>query len=149
MEAQERFFLRSDRNRNNMARKEEHVHKFKRLKYKSGNTIFHCVLPDCVKKMNIALALGKRSICWRRGEPFILNEYSLRLSKPHCENCHKPKNDKEDPPLRHTIEIYSGASDTTLGLSERLKKLTSGNSNTLGLTDTIEPTTEIEQEKDG
>lgn len=75
-----------------MVTKTQHICKFKRLKYKTGNTIFFCSLPDCNKKLNTALALGKRSICWRCGEPFIMNEYSLRLAKPHCENCHKPKN---------------------------------------------------------
>lgn len=70
---------------------EKHTHKLKRLKYKSGNTIFFCTLPDCTFKINQALALGKRSLCWRCGEPFIMTEYSLRLVKPHCENCHKSK----------------------------------------------------------
>ena len=70
----------------------QHTHKLKRLKYKSGNTIFFCCLPDCTFKTNIALALGKRSLCWRCGQEFILSEYSLRLAKPHCENCHQPKN---------------------------------------------------------
>lgn len=73
----------------------KHIHKLKRLKFKSGNIIFFCALPDCSHKTNIALALGKRSICWRCGEPFIMNEYSLRLAKPHCDNCHKPKNQTE------------------------------------------------------
>lgn len=74
-----------------MTKTEKHVHKFKRLRYKSGNEIFFCALPDCSVKINPALALGKRSICWRCGESFIMNEYSLRLAKPHCEGCHKSK----------------------------------------------------------
>lgn len=69
-----------------------HIHKFKRLRYKSGNEIFFCTLPDCSQKINPALALGKRSICWRCSEPFIMTEYSLRLAKPHCDACHKTKN---------------------------------------------------------
>lgn len=77
-----------------MPEKTKHIHKLKRLKYKSGNTIFFCALPDCKYKTNIFLALGKRSLCWRCGEPFIMDEYNLRLAKPHCENCHKPKVDK-------------------------------------------------------
>jgi hypothetical protein len=71
--------------------KTEHIHKFKRLIYKSGNSIFFCATPDCKQKISIPLALGKRSICWRCGEPFVMNEYSLRLAKPHCDACHKPK----------------------------------------------------------
>lgn len=78
-----------------------HIHKFKKLRYKSGNETFFCTLPDCNVKLNPALALGKRSLCWRCGEPFILNEYSLRLMKPHCDACHKPKNTKTEE-----IEIH-------------------------------------------
>jgi hypothetical protein len=73
----------------------QHVHKLKRLRYKSGNEVFFCTLPDCSFKSNIALSLGKRSICWRCGSEFILDEYSLRLAKPHCSECHKPKGIKE------------------------------------------------------
>lgn len=72
-------------------KKVQHIHKYKRLTYKSGNQVFFCALPDCNQKINPALALGKRSICWRCGESFIMSEYSLRLAKPHCESCHKSK----------------------------------------------------------
>lgn len=72
-------------------KKEKHIHKFRRHRYASGNTVFFCAQPDCTVKITPALALGKRSICWRCGEPFILSEYSIRLAKPHCDNCHKPK----------------------------------------------------------
>lgn len=72
--------------------KDSHVHKLKKLKYKSGNEIFFCTLPDCTYKINPALALGKRAICWRCDNEFIMSEYVLRLTKPHCDSCHKPKN---------------------------------------------------------
>ena len=75
-------------------KKEKHIHKLKRLKYKSGSVIFFCSLPDCSFKINISLALGKRSICWRCGDTFIMTEYALRLAKPHCEKCHHPKNEE-------------------------------------------------------
>lgn len=71
--------------------KTQHVHKYKRIIYKSGNAVFFCALPDCSNKINPVLALGKRSICWRCEEVFILSEYSLRLAKPHCDACHKTK----------------------------------------------------------
>lgn len=73
-----------------MKEPEKHIHKLKRLVHKSGNVVFFCVL-DCSYKISSALALGKSCICWRCGEKFLMNEYSLRLAKPHCENCHKPK----------------------------------------------------------
>lgn len=97
-----------------ITKKKDHIHKFKRLKYKSGNQIFFCALPDCNAKMSTSLALGKRSLCWRCNEPFIMNEYSLRLAKPHCENCHKPKNDL--PKLNEII------SPIELSLADRLSQ---------------------------
>jgi hypothetical protein len=101
-------------------KKQEHIHKFKRIKYKSGTYSFFCALPDCNKKMNPALALGKRSICWRCGEPFILNEYSLRLANPHCEKCHKPK--KEEEYKGTGIDTLITDESAPLTLAERLSK---------------------------
>jgi hypothetical protein len=102
---------------------EKHIHKFKRLTYKSGNTVFFCVDADCNKKLNTSLALGKRSICWRCGEPFILTEYSLRLAKPHCDSCHKPKNDsrKEFLPDLKSMEEHVTNLNGPLTLAERLQ----------------------------
>jgi hypothetical protein len=28
-----------------------------------------------------------------------MSEYSLRLAKPHCDSCHKPKNDSLEPEM--------------------------------------------------
>lgn len=103
-----------------MTEKQKHIHKLKRLKYKSGNTIFFCALPDCSFKINPALALGKRSVCWRCGNEFIMSEYSLRLAKPHCDACHKPKfNTTTDD-----IHIALGPEDIEeeLSLAERLEQ---------------------------
>lgn len=71
--------------------KSTHVHKLKRHKFKTGNAVYFCALPDCRFKTATGLALGKRSICWRCGKDFIMNEYSIRLAKPHCDECHKSK----------------------------------------------------------
>ena len=56
--------------------------------------MFFCTLPDCDYKVAVKLALGKRCICNRCDKPFILNEYSIRLVKPHCDECHKSKDGK-------------------------------------------------------
>lgn len=75
---------------------EKHTHKLKKVKYKSGNSLFFCTL-DCTYKISATLALGKKTICWRCGETFSMNDYSIRLIKPHCENCHKPKDASKSP----------------------------------------------------
>ena len=70
--------------------KSNHIHRLKRHTYKSGNQIYFCVL-DCKYKISPALAVGKKSICNRCGQEFVLTEYSVRLARPHCDACHKPK----------------------------------------------------------
>lgn len=102
---------------------EKHTHKLKRLKYKSGNSIFFCALPDCSFKINTSLALGKRSICWRCGEPFIMTEYCLRLVKPHCEGCHKPKKEVIDNnDHEYAVEPMNIPESKAYSLAERLEQ---------------------------
>jgi hypothetical protein len=130
-----------------MVKKEQHIHKYKRLRYKSGNEIFFCALPDCNQKINPALALGKRSLCWRCGEAFIMNEYALRLAKPHCEACHKPKTqadgfveDDLEEQIRIRVEEHGMEHpDKILTLAERLQQ-------TLHAVKTAEPQKEEEDE---
>jgi hypothetical protein len=107
----------------------KHVHKLKRIKYKSGTVSLFCTLPDCTYKVNPALALGKRCICWRCEKEFLLNEYALRLAKPHCEACHKPKGDvTSNHPLHDEkgefviTDVDHVNKEITLSLAERLKQ---------------------------
>lgn len=80
-----------------MARALAHTHKFKRHHYKStGNKMFFCTLPDCHFKIEVPLALGKKCVCWRCGKDFTINEASIRLAKPHCDACTKPKKEIVD-----------------------------------------------------
>lgn len=68
------------------------------------------------------MSLGKRNVCWRCGNDFIMNEYSIRLAKPHCENCHisKVKN-KTDGFTVNSIIVDAEAIRPTeaLSLNER------------------------------
>lgn len=70
----------------------KHVHRLKKYKYpKTGNSIFFCTLPDCHFKIDAPLALGKRSVCNICGDEFFMNEYHLKLIKPHCDKCGRVK----------------------------------------------------------
>lgn len=47
-----------------------------------------------------------------------MSEYSLRLAKPHCDNCHKPKFEGT-----HTeVEVIDEISSLPLSLAERLEQ---------------------------
>lgn len=63
-----------------------HVHKLRKYKYKTGIAVFFCTL-DCNYKIEAPFALGKTSLCNICGEPFVMNEYTIKLIKPHCSNC--------------------------------------------------------------
>lgn len=69
----------------------KHAHKYRRHRYKTGNIVFFCALPDCSVKVTPALTLGKKAVCWRCEKEFIMNDYSIRLARPHCDACHNPK----------------------------------------------------------
>jgi late competence protein required for DNA uptake (superfamily II DNA/RNA helicase) len=68
-----------------------HIHQLRRKRYKTGQPFFYCIGEDCTFKINADLALNKRTLCNRCGQPFLLTPYSMKLAKPHCENCHKSK----------------------------------------------------------
>lgn len=108
-----------------MPKQNKHVHKLKKHKYPTGNTIFFCVLPDCHFKIDSALALGKRALCNICGNEFIMNEYSLKLVKPHCNNCGKTKVKDQDGRSRYVKKVSSEvltavAADATDDLRSRL-----------------------------
>lgn len=69
----------------------KHLHKLKRHYYSNGTAVYFCTL-DCDYKISPPLAIGKHTQCWRCGKEFAMNQYSITLAKPHCEECHVYKN---------------------------------------------------------
>lgn len=110
--------------------KQTHVHKLKRHKYNTGNQIFFCTLPDCNYKVDVALALGKKSLCNICGDEFIMSEYTIKLVKPHCTRCGKVKVTDQDGATRYVRKtadkvLLSVATDTTDNLRNRLESVVS------------------------
>jgi len=61
-----------------------------------------------------------------------MNEYSIRLAKPHCEKCHKPKFIEAfgEMPGKEEVEVSKpllGSSDAVSNLRSRLSGVTHGN----------------------
>src|SRR5215203_1845718 len=86
-------------------KKVTHVHKLRRHKYPTGTFVYFCALPDCHYKIEVPLALGKRAICNICGNEFIMNEYSIKLSKPHCADCGKVKVKDGDGNSRYVKKV--------------------------------------------
>ena len=73
-----------------------HIHKLRRHKYKTGVSVYFCTMEDCHFKIECALSLGKRAICNLCNNEFVMNEYTIKLARPHCPDCSKQKVQGED-----------------------------------------------------
>lgn len=128
-----------------MAKKtQDHIHKLKRIKFKTGNSVYFCAL-DCNFKIAVPLSLGKRSLCWRCGEPFNMNEYSIRLARPHCEKCHKSKDSVEQQEdYKLTDEHGDEAKFKGVGVQPQMS-LADRLTQALNASKTVQPLTEDEE----
>ncbi len=107
---------------------QKHIHKLRKHKYKTGIAVYFCTLPDCNYKIEVPFSLGKESICNICGEPFIMNEYTLRLITPHCQNCGRREVKDSDGKRRYVRRVNTKilatiAQDEVEGLKERLAKI--------------------------
>lgn len=103
--------------------KQKHTHKLKRHKYKNGEVIFFCV-KNCNFRINQKLSLGKNCICWRCGNEFKINEYSIRMARPNCQDCTKSKKKVEEE-LKRTERIFDYiplTTATTVGAKDEITK---------------------------
>jgi len=104
----------------------DHVHKLRRHAYKNGTKVYFCCLPDCNYKVDVGLAIGKRSLCNICGSEFLMNEYSIKLSKPHCSSCGKIRVKDDNGKVKFVnkgrLEVIAGelASSPVTSLRERL-----------------------------
>lgn len=71
-----------------MSRVRDHIHRLKRTTYSSGTKVYFCT-NDCSYKIEVAFAFGKIVECPICHLPFSMNEYSIKLATPHCNNCGK------------------------------------------------------------
>lgn len=67
----------------------DHTHTLKRTTYASSGTKIYFCIDDCSYKIEVAFALGKIVNCPICGNDFKMNEYSIKLAKPHCNSCGK------------------------------------------------------------
>lgn len=111
-----------------MAKLPSHTHKLKKHKYPSGTSVFFCTLPDCHYKIDAPLSLGKRTLCNICGDEFIMNESTVKLTKPHCLNCGKVMVKDADGKKRYIKKVENRilstiASETSQDLRSRLDSI--------------------------
>jgi len=108
---------------------EKHTHRLKRHVYpKTKTAVYFCTLPDCHYKIECALALGKNSICNICGNEFILNEYAIKLLRPHCELCGKIRvrtsDGKRHFVRRDSLPVMAALSEDIVALRSKLADAT-------------------------
>lgn len=101
-----------------------HIHKLKRHRYKNGTTVYFCI-DNCGFKIGCEFSLGKVVKCNKCDQPFQMNEYSIRLAKPHCINCHNKKNKSNANTMeRESRPTINKLADNTISdLSSRLSSI--------------------------
>lgn len=75
-----------------------HVHMYVRAGQKRESK-FMCAHPDCTHREERKYLKGKRSLCNKCGEEFLLDSYALGTSKPKCIKCRNVKKDKKEKKL--------------------------------------------------
>lgn len=113
-----------------MAKKPSHIHKLRKHKYPTGNAVFFCIMPDCHYKLDVALALGKRSLCNHCDAEFLMTEYTVKLNRPHCPNCGKIKVKDAEGNNRYVKKVANNiltdvAVENTQDLRSRLDNISS------------------------
>lgn len=111
-----------------MSKVRDHIHRLKRTTYSNGTKVYFC-LNDCSYKIEVVFALGKIVECNICGQDFKMNEYSIKLAKPHCNDCGKMQYKDETgkrkfKPKNQPIEAMSDIADTSISsLRDRLGKV--------------------------
>lgn len=73
--------------------KHQHVHSYHR-KQLGQSRIYKCVQPGCTHFINEQLIEGRKCICSRCGNVFIIIKATIKNcpAKPHCEDCYQTNN---------------------------------------------------------
>lgn len=104
-----------------------HIHKLRRHTYANKTKVYFCI-NNCTFKVEVPFALGLIVLCNTCGEPFTMNEYSIKLAKPHCNKCGKMKVNVDGvnkfvPKGRAHQAIAELGESAATSLKERLSKV--------------------------
>ena len=83
--------------------KPKHIHEYQRSR--SNKLIYRCVHPDCTHYTQKEFLEGKRALCRKCKDPFILTADQLKNLNPVCLNCSKSKKAER---VQDMAEVLSG-----------------------------------------
>jgi hypothetical protein len=65
-----------------------HIHMYEKVKWGANKTIiWKCCLADCSHYLHVEFILGKKSICFKCGNPFLMTYSKLLRNRPKCDDC--------------------------------------------------------------
>lgn len=105
----------------------KHDHKYYRVnKAREENTpwlVYECRREDCTHSLPIVSIIGKRSLCWDCGEPFVMDEHSLQI-KPRCHRCRsqRPYHKTKKKEYRNDLAEVTGYDTVDMLMSALLPK---------------------------
>ena len=71
-----------------MSKKPTHTHKYQKVAWGAkGTIVLRCMLVNCSHYLHPEMAINRKSICWKCGEPFVLNKTSVTKKRPKCQRC--------------------------------------------------------------
>lgn len=83
----------------------DHLHTYERSA--RSKRIYRCIHPECTHYHDIEFIVGKKSLCNKCGEPFILERHQLygktAVKNPTCLNCANSKKAQAHRKLRDLV----------------------------------------------
>lgn len=71
-----------------------HIHKYQKFKWGKNETIiWRCMVPGCPHYVSNEMILGRKSLCHKCGDVFVMTQDKMRRKKPKCDKCQH----KRDP----------------------------------------------------
>lgn len=103
--------------------RKNHTHKYQ-LRATGSQSVWACALPDCNHYMPphlSSLVEGRTSICWQCEEKFILDEESMKESRPRCFTCRDGQFIESLSPIINDVIVESNDIDKKKAIEKFMK----------------------------
>ena len=65
-----------------------HIHMYEKVKWGANKTVvWKCCLVECRHYLHVEFILGKKSLCFKCGQPFLMTYTKLLRNRPKCDDC--------------------------------------------------------------
>jgi hypothetical protein len=82
----------------------QHVHRYQRIKWKTGQLAYKCMRDGCTHFINAELLEGKECECYVCKETFIVDSVQAQRKRPHCKSC-RAKGSRITIPIARAVSV--------------------------------------------